>query len=103
MTTTIAPPRLPQEEPAEGGPAGTGGERAPASTPPAHPDVPRRLSARTSDDYASLAGSAVSALGLVWVLFSQVLPWSGFVGFVVCWWLVFLAIYAAVSTVGNPR
>lgn len=45
----------------------------------------------------------MSALGLVWLLYYQLLPWSGLVGFVLCWWLGFMLMYAAVSAVSNPR
>jgi phosphate transport system permease protein len=65
-------------------------------------DRPRNIGGRPLDDIASLAGSAVSSLALVWVVYEKVLAWSGYVGFTLCWFAVFLALYAAVSALGNP-
>ncbi|MBV8159819.1 MAG: phosphate ABC transporter, permease protein PstA, partial [Acidimicrobiia bacterium] len=65
-------------------------------------DVPRRTSGRTLDDRASLIGAAIGSLALVWVLFERVFALSGAVGFIVCWYLAFVALYAIVSAVSNP-
>jgi phosphate transport system permease protein len=65
-------------------------------------DRPRNIKGRPLDDIASLVGSAVAALALVWISYEKVLAWSGNIGFVVCWFVVFLALYAAVSALGNP-
>jgi phosphate transport system permease protein len=53
----------------------------------------------------ALAGSAAGALGLTWVLYEQVLPLSGVLGFWLCAYLVFLAFYAVVTllTAGNRQ
>lgn len=67
------------------------------------PDVPRTLSRRTTDDYASLIGSALAALAFVWIVYEHILAWSGILGFVVSTWVVFLAFYAGVSALSNPR
>jgi phosphate transport system permease protein len=65
-------------------------------------DVPRNLSLRTADDNASLIGSAIASLALVWVIYEKILAFSGIVGFVLCWWLVFVLLYAGVTAIGNP-
>ena len=78
-------------------------ETPPPDAPAIAKDVPRILVTRTRDDTASLFGSAVSSFGLVWLAYFRVLPWSGLVGFVLCWWAVFLLMYAAVSALANPR
>ena len=65
-------------------------------------DQPRRLSARTTDDIASLIGSFVGSLSLVWVAYEQVLAFSGVVGFTVAWWLVFVLMYMGVTALSNP-
>jgi len=44
-----------------------------------------------------VAGAAAGALGLVWVLYERVLPFSGVLGFWLCWYAVFLALYAAMA------
>lgn len=65
-------------------------------------DVPRVLRSRTTDDRASMLGSAAAALAFTWIAYEKVLAWSGILGFVVATWLVFLAMYAGVSSLGNP-
>lgn len=76
---------------------------APADHRAARCDVPRVISTRNRDEVASLVGSAVSSFGLVWIAYFELLPWSGLVGFGLCWWAAFLAMYAAVSGLDNPR
>jgi phosphate transport system permease protein len=71
--------------------------------PPVPSVVPRRLpkGIRPRDfrlpDVALLAVSAVSALALVWLLYFQVLPLSGAFGFLLCWYVAFLATYWSVT------
>lgn len=43
-----------------------------------------------------------AALALVWIGYEHVLQFSGTLGFVVCTWLCFLALYTAVSLVSHP-
>jgi phosphate transport system permease protein len=79
---------------------------APASNPypdsgtPTHdgpPDQPRMISVLTVDDRLSLYGSMVGALALVWLLYTQILPFSGKVGFVICWYVTYLVMFATVT------
>ena len=65
-------------------------------------DQPRRLSQRSLDDSFSLAGALLASLSLTWLLYFLVLPFSGTVGFLVCWWAVFMATYAGVIALANP-
>lgn len=65
-------------------------------------DIPRTLGGVTLDEVASLVGAAAGALGLVWLAFNALLPWSGGLGFVVCWFVAFLALYATVTSLSNP-
>jgi phosphate transport system permease protein len=59
---------------------------------------PRVLLRRvTPEGVATVAGAAAGALGLVWVLYERVLPFSGALGFWLCWYAVFLALYAAMA------
>lgn len=46
---------------------------------------------------ATLWGAALGALALVWVLYERVLPFSGVLGFWLCWYVVFLGFYAAMA------
>lgn len=66
-------------------------------------DRPRPVSTRTLDDVVALVGSLVGALGLVVVAYERVLPFSGVVGFFVCWYVAFLVLYWAVSALSQPR
>jgi phosphate transport system permease protein len=66
-------------------------------------DVQRRLVVRTFEDRASLAGAAGASLALTWVLYEQVFAFSGGVGFVVSWYSLFVASYALLTALSNPR
>ncbi len=46
---------------------------------------------------ATLAGAAVGALGLVWLVYERMLPFTGVLGFWVCWYVAFLLFYAAMA------
>jgi phosphate transport system permease protein len=72
--------------------------------PPTDPlDRPRELDRRSLDDYASLIATVLGSLGLVWLIYYQLLPLSGKLGFLICWYVGFLALYAGVTAIGNPR
>jgi phosphate transport system permease protein len=64
---------------------------------------PRPVNARSADDWLALTGSLAGALGLVWISYDRLLPFSGLVGFCVCWYVIFLACYATVSAMAHPR
>jgi phosphate transport system permease protein len=61
-------------------------------------DRPLRLRRVTAEDALSLGGSAVAAVALDWVLYERVLPFSGVLGFWSCWYLLFVACYAAIGS-----
>lgn len=65
-------------------------------------DRPRDIRRRPLDDWLTLCGAAVGSLAVVWLLYEQVLPFSGKVGFVVCWYLCFLGMYAAITALNHP-
>ncbi len=58
-----------------------------------------RISQVTPAGLATVAGAAVGALGLVWVLYERVLPFTGVLGFWLSWYAVFLLIYAAMARI----
>jgi len=66
-------------------------------------DRSRKLQRRTLDAVASVSGAAIGSLALVWVLFERVFAFSGLLGFVVCWYVTFVLLYAWVTGVSNPR
>lgn len=65
-------------------------------------ELPRKVGGASIDDRASMWASLVASFALVWVLYLHILLWSGTLGFIVCWWLAFLALYVGVSILGNP-
>jgi phosphate transport system permease protein len=53
---------------------------------------------------ATVAGAALGALGLTWVLYERVLPFSGVLGFWLAWYCVFLVLYAGMARLQwDPR
>ena len=88
-TTTAALPRSPEPLPG-GSPQSPPG---PADTAKAAAEPRVRLSTGSGESRATLIGSAAAAAGLVWVVYERVLPFSGVLGFWLCWYVVFLALY----------
>jgi phosphate transport system permease protein len=70
---------------------------AQTTTPEPAADTPLRIRTVTAESVLTLAGAAVGALGLDWVLYERVLPFSGVLGFWVSWYVLFLAFYAAIA------
>ncbi len=70
---------------------------------PYGPKRPRLVGARTADDRLALVGSLAGSLGLVFVTYDRLLPFSGPVGFFVSWYVVFMLCYLAVSAMAHPR
>jgi phosphate transport system permease protein len=60
-------------------------------------DRPIRITRLTPEDFLSVAGAAIGSLGITWVLYEQVLPFSGAFGFWVVWYAVFMLMYLAVA------
>ena len=75
----------------------------PALAPEEKPDAPRSINARSLDDVASLFGSVAASLAVAWILYDNILPTAGKVGFFVVWYVLFLVIYAAVVSISNSR
>jgi phosphate transport system permease protein len=66
-------------------------------------DVPRPLSRRSRDDRLTTIGALAGSFALVWLIYFYILPLSGIVGFVICWYFGFLAMYAGLVGLSNPR
>ncbi|MEV6925586.1 phosphate ABC transporter permease PstA [Dactylosporangium sp. NPDC051485] len=66
-------------------------------TEPTVTDVPLQLHRLTVDAVLSLLCSAAGALALVWLVYERLAPFSGIVGFWLCWYVVFLLLYGLVS------
>jgi phosphate transport system permease protein len=61
-------------------------------------DAPMRIRQVTAEGLITLLGTAASALALDWVLYERVLPFTGALGFWLCWYLLFLVSYSAVAS-----
>jgi phosphate transport system permease protein len=66
------------------------------------PEQRRDLTGRTVDDKIAPFGAALGSLGLVWLIYDRLLPVSGVLGFLVCWFIAFLVLYGLVSAFRNP-
>lgn len=60
-------------------------------------DAPLRLRTVSTEGVLAIGGAAVAALALDWVLYERVLPFSGVLGFWVCWYIIFIGCYASVA------
>jgi phosphate transport system permease protein len=88
MVTQDAPSAAAATSPEGTGPAGTGA---------AGTDRKVRIIRVSPAGAATVAGAAAGALGLVWVLYERLLPFTGVLGFWVCWYVLFLLLYAAMA------
>jgi phosphate transport system permease protein len=68
-----------------------------ATAEPAAAETRVRIRRITPEGALTAAGAAGGALGLVWVLYERVLPFTGVLGFWVGWYVTFLLIYAAMA------
>ncbi|MFL6060273.1 MAG: phosphate ABC transporter permease PstA [Marmoricola sp.] len=73
---------------------------APLEEPPA--EVLRRTRPRTNEDDLTLLGAVGGALATTWILYEQVLPFSGALGFFVCWYVAFLLFYCGITAIYRP-
>ena len=66
---------------------------------PQTPDRPRTVSGARASDVYSVVGAALGSAGTTWLLFTHLAPFSGTVGWVVVWYLGFLALYGFVVAI----
>jgi phosphate transport system permease protein len=64
-------------------------------------DRPRVVAAMTTDHKLTLAGSLIGSFALVWLLYTQILPFSGVIGFFICWYVVYLVMFACVTALAH--
>ncbi|MFF0295302.1 phosphate ABC transporter permease PstA [Kitasatospora sp. NPDC004614] len=53
-----------------------------------------RLGGVTREEVLTMVGAGAGSLALDWLLYERILPFSGAFGFLLCWYLLFLALYA---------
>jgi phosphate transport system permease protein len=69
---------------------------------PEGPEVRRNVRGRTIDEKVAPLGAALGALGLVSLVYDKLLPLHGGLGFVICWYLTFVLLYAIVTWYRHP-
>lgn len=87
-----APPRI-VRAPVEPTPV----QAAPVGEPPVEPapvEVRRDLRRVHGEDVFAVGGCAAASLATVWIVYTRLLPFTGKLGFTLCWFAVFLALYA---------
>jgi phosphate transport system permease protein len=73
------------------------GAPAATRTQSADGDSKVRISRVSPAGVATVAGAAIGAIALVWVLYERVLPFTGVLGFWLCCYLVFLILYGVIA------
>jgi phosphate transport system permease protein len=71
--------------------------------PAAEAEARVRIPKVTTAGAAILGGAAAGSLGLTWILYERVLPFTGVLGFWVCWYLIFLLLYAGMALIQWDR
>jgi phosphate transport system permease protein len=69
----------------------------PDPPPPPRPRAPVRPRELTAVDYATMAGCALSALALTWLVFTRLTDGVGWLGFLVVAYVTFLGLFALVT------
>jgi phosphate transport system permease protein len=82
--------------------AEAGGAAGPVA-PVRKPRRIRRTPAFSTDDWLSLGGALLASYALVYVGYDHLLDFSGLFGFGICWYLMFLLVYAGVVAAAHPR
>src|SRR5262245_3559814 len=67
------------------------------------PYEPRRLTGGTRRDAGSALGAALAAVALTSVIYTQVAPFDGVLGFVVLWFALFVANYGVLVSLDESR
>lgn len=68
-------------------------ERAQLVQVTAPAEVRVRTRTGSAEGRATFIGAAAAALGLVWLIYERVLPFTGVLGFWLAWYAIFLAVY----------
>lgn len=66
------------------------------------PEVPRAARAVTREEHLALGGAVIGSLATAWLLYTQILPFSGKLGFVIFWYALFVAFYAGLTAMNRP-
>ena len=69
---------------------------------PAPARRPRKVTTTTLDARLELIGAGLASLCLVAVVYAHVLPTSGILGFIVCWFVTFLVLHGLIARTSSP-
>jgi phosphate transport system permease protein len=75
---------------------------APSSSP-RRVRTPRKIRRLTPDDWTSVLGAFFASWALITILYAHLLDFSGVLGYLACWYVTFMATYAAVLRLANSR
>jgi phosphate transport system permease protein len=64
---------------------------------PAAAEVRVRTRAGSGEGAATVIGAAAAALGMVWVIYERLLPFTGVLGFWLSWYVIFLVVYVVMA------
>jgi phosphate transport system permease protein len=67
------------------------------------PEVIRRASGKTPDDRIALLAAVAGSFATTWVLYTQVLPFSGKTGFLLFWFALYVVFQAVLTSLQHPR
>jgi phosphate transport system permease protein len=79
------------------------GKPKPVGTTQPAATVPRKLRIYTRNDWLALGGAVISSFALVTIGYEHILDASGSVGFLICWYATFLALYAGLIRLTDTR
>ncbi len=102
MTTTLERPPATAAQPAAV-PAGAVPRPVPRHADDLNADQPRSIGGASFSDRASLVASLGGSLAFVWIAYERIFAWTGTLGFLVCWYAVFLVMLAGITALSNPR
>lgn len=66
------------------------------------PERVRATRSTTREDTLALVGAVVASLATTWLLYTQILPFSGKLGFIIVWYLAFIAFLAGLTALSRP-
>lgn len=75
-------------------------KESPAAAPA---EVLREARSTTREDRLTLVGAVLGSVATAWLLYEQILPFSGKIGFLVSWYVVFVLFYAGLTALSRPR
>ncbi|MDH6112050.1 phosphate transport system permease protein [Kitasatospora sp. MAP12-15] len=104
MTPKGTPPMTALDLPTVELPKVADAQAAPVAAAVEAPEHRLRLGGVTRPELLTLGGALLGSLALDWLLYERLLPFSGAQGFLLCWYLLFLAFsYALGSLQWDPR